>query len=283
MKERLKGLIIGVLIGTALTYGGVFAEYGENINLNELLEPIYVSFNTVKHILIKNVEKTPPDDMKPFVYNGRTYVALRYVSEAIGQNVAWDDKTGTVSIGGEVKSDVVKSYFNKLTDYDLLQKWDYFGSAWKIDGENGLMGKDNYDNILFPKINLPLYSKNYEIEVDFLASSGLRIYFAKHNSDDINNCDYVKLLSMRYSEGGGLWYTYGGLRINDKETNIDPDELNVSRTGSPFCHVKIVVKGDIAEVYLNDKYINANKVNGSIPTLGFGDGLYKNLKVTIND
>ena len=279
MKERLKGLIIGVLIGTALTCGGVFAEYGENINLNELLEPIYVSFNTVKHILIKDVEKMPPDDMKPFVYNGRTYVALRYVSEALGQNVTWDDKTGTVSIGGEVKSDVVKSYSNKLTDYDLLQKWDYFGSKWKVDGENGLYCLTDYI-AMSPKVNFPKQSNDYEVELDFLPDSeGDISIFVRYSAFDVSgkSADFCSVKDEGYFKNLHL-----GVVNGDK---TEPNDIKELTDRKQFNHLKLKVKNGICEAYINGTYINATKVKGTYFALSFygSQAHFKNLKVTIND
>ena len=35
-----------------------------------------------------------------FIENGRTYLPVRFVSEYLGANVAWDDATRTVTITG---------------------------------------------------------------------------------------------------------------------------------------------------------------------------------------
>ena len=42
-----------------------------------------------------------PSENEPFIYNGRTYVPLRVVSEALGYDVGWDDATSTVMIEAE--------------------------------------------------------------------------------------------------------------------------------------------------------------------------------------
>lgn len=59
---------------------------------------ITVFYDTVKKIMINGEDKTPLD-VKPFVYNGTTYVPLRYISEQLKTPVSWDEKTGTVYLG----------------------------------------------------------------------------------------------------------------------------------------------------------------------------------------
>lgn len=61
-------------------------------------------------------------DQKAFVDNsvGRTYVPVRFVSEALGCNVSWDDKTQTAKIakGGTWVDIQIGSINPKITDVD---------------------------------------------------------------------------------------------------------------------------------------------------------------------
>jgi len=43
-------------------------------------------------------------DVPPFIYSGRTYVPLRFVSEALGKEVRWDDQNRVVYIETGVES-----------------------------------------------------------------------------------------------------------------------------------------------------------------------------------
>lgn len=79
------GLMIGVLILGALT---VYA------NDSTMIEVYYV----IKDIVINKVSKMPEND-KPFAYQGRTYVPLRYIAEELGYSVDWDYETASVLIG----------------------------------------------------------------------------------------------------------------------------------------------------------------------------------------
>lgn len=48
--------------------------------------------------LLKNYEQEIPLDVYPFIFNGRTYLPLRAVSENMNAMVSWDQSTKTVSI-----------------------------------------------------------------------------------------------------------------------------------------------------------------------------------------
>jgi len=37
-------------------------------------------------------------DTEPFVYNGRTFVPVRFISEALNKEVIWNDDTKTIDI-----------------------------------------------------------------------------------------------------------------------------------------------------------------------------------------
>ena len=37
-------------------------------------------------------------DSEPFVYNGRTFVPVRFISEALNKEVIWNDETKTINI-----------------------------------------------------------------------------------------------------------------------------------------------------------------------------------------
>lgn len=49
--------------------------------------------------VVDGVPKTPPANAQPFIYEGTTYVPLRFLSEALGKAVEWDGETGTIYIG----------------------------------------------------------------------------------------------------------------------------------------------------------------------------------------
>lgn len=96
-KERIKGVLTGVIITlTASTMLTVFA--------NPIERAINVVYDNYK-IIIDGVDKSnTPEDSKPFIYNGRTYVPLRYIGEAMGKKVLWDGDTKSIYINDEGNS-----------------------------------------------------------------------------------------------------------------------------------------------------------------------------------
>ena len=86
LKVFVIGLLVGLLIGTSAL--GVLASTG---NKN-----IVATFRNIK-ILINGKQLATADEQ--FIYNNRTYVPLRAVSDGLGQDVEWNNATNTVSIG----------------------------------------------------------------------------------------------------------------------------------------------------------------------------------------
>lgn len=87
MKDKMKGLIIGLTIGTMLSGTAAWAAGTQ----------IEVAFRNLKY-MFDGVEKAPSDG-KSFVYEGTTYVPIRFVSEALGKPVEWDEANETIWIG----------------------------------------------------------------------------------------------------------------------------------------------------------------------------------------
>lgn len=104
MKKFITGFLLGAVLFTGMT---TFA--ATNGNLIEV-------FYNIEDIVIEGKSKMP--EQKPFVYNGSTYVPLKYVSENLGYKVGWDGKTKTVYVGdqpGENKTYPGKDIFDMNT------------------------------------------------------------------------------------------------------------------------------------------------------------------------
>lgn len=102
MKDKLKGLAAGLLIGTLFTGTAAFATNSTSIEV--FFRPLHYIFDG---------EAKAPSDGAGFIYNGSTYVPLRFVSEALGKEVNFDNDTGTIWIGkhyGGENAAVVASY-----------------------------------------------------------------------------------------------------------------------------------------------------------------------------
>ena len=105
MKNKLFVFVSGILIGMAIFTSVVFALGTEKeITVNYL--PLKFFFN--------GVEKVPPSGEEGFVYNGRTYVPLRFMAESMGQPVRWDGGTSSIFIGTEPEK------ISRLNDIQIL-------------------------------------------------------------------------------------------------------------------------------------------------------------------
>ncbi|AOY75291.1 stalk domain-containing protein [Clostridium formicaceticum] len=101
MKKFISGLMVGVTLMTGIAYAT-----GTQIE---------VSFRPLKYY-VDGIEKAPPTDQAGFIYNGRTYVPLKFVSETLGKEVKWDGDTSSIHIGG--KTVATETQINHLHNYE---------------------------------------------------------------------------------------------------------------------------------------------------------------------
>lgn len=104
--KRLRDVTVGVTLGGVL-FSGV--SYAATSN-------IAVQFLQLKYHF-DGVEKTPATGKTGFIYEGSTYVPLRFAAESLGKSVVYDNKNLEVHIGDAYAegSEV------KLTDEQRLQ------------------------------------------------------------------------------------------------------------------------------------------------------------------
>ena len=236
-----------VLIGTINVWG------------SGVLKAIYVDDAPIK-IFIDGQEKNPPDDMKPFIYNGRTYVALRYVGEAFGKQVDWNGTTRTVTIA-EPKLQRT-SYSESFTDSTRLS--DYWtkidGDMWRFDGPNGLLLAS--DGHLILNDILPDAHTNYTIEFEVAATgrgdTQLLVAFClgKNYAGEYGD---VFVFAHKYNANWSIDNTINYLsnlsdiknRFNNTIANFPDIEVN------EYISIKAQVKDRYVDLYVNGKYITS--------------------------
>lgn len=131
MKEKLKGIAIGLLMGVLLTGGISYAASRS--------ETIDVFYDNIK-IFIDGEELDPRDGdgekVEPFIYNGTTYLPVRAVGQAVGKSVEWDGVEKVVYLGakpGNVENwlDVCGPYqYKECKEYRLTNN-EYFTMSGK--------------------------------------------------------------------------------------------------------------------------------------------------------
>lgn len=145
MKERLKGMIVGLLVGTTIAGGTVWAATG--------MKTIDVMYDNIK--IYMDGELVEPKDangqtVEPFIYNGTTYLPVRAVGNAIGKEVNWDGVEKVVYLGakpGNVENwlDVCGPYqYKDGEEYRLTENKYFTMSGNKYT--NGFVLSTTYDS-----------------------------------------------------------------------------------------------------------------------------------------
>jgi len=149
MKNKLQGLVLGIVIGVLVSVTFVQA--------SGTATPIEVYFNNLI-FKFNGVEKKP--DQPGFVYNDTTYVPLRFVSESLGVPVKYNGDTGTISLG-----DVYNAYPAMTIDQEKTyvaqvktNKGDFTIELFAKDAPKTVnsfvfLAKDHfYDDVIFHRI-----------------------------------------------------------------------------------------------------------------------------------
>lgn len=96
ISAKLKYLCSGIILGGALFTGVSYAATATNIGVNFLPLKFYIDGS----------EKRLPEGQQSFVYQGTTYVPLRFVSEALGKKVGYDAPSYSVYVGKQKEGTV---------------------------------------------------------------------------------------------------------------------------------------------------------------------------------
>jgi len=117
MKKKL--VLIILLVVSLLACVTVFANASNNI-----------------HLIVNGKEISP--DTPPQIINDRTMVSVRFVAEALGLKVDWDDESSSVIITGNSNNDINQSEFPEFFTWvanaqSLIRKTDTFND---IDDES---------------------------------------------------------------------------------------------------------------------------------------------------
>lgn len=115
MKEKLKSMAVGIVIG-ALLVPTTFATIGTVTK--------DLSYNNIK-ITLDGKELTPTDAggnyVEPFIMDGTTYLPVRGIANTLGLDVEWDGTTNTVKLSTDKKDEPSADGITKIGDviYDV--------------------------------------------------------------------------------------------------------------------------------------------------------------------
>ncbi|MBD2862979.1 peptidylprolyl isomerase [Paenibacillus oceani] len=149
MKNKLQGIAIGIIIGVVFSLSFVSAS-GTSTSID-------VYFKNLR-FLFDGVEKKT--EQRSFIYEGTTYVPIRFVSEALGLPVKYFGETETIRIGRiydappAMTIDQEQTYEATITTTKGSFKVELFAKdAPKTVNNFVFLAKDGfYDNVLFHRI-----------------------------------------------------------------------------------------------------------------------------------
>ncbi|MDP5275103.1 copper amine oxidase N-terminal domain-containing protein [Chengkuizengella axinellae] len=152
--KQIKAFLLGVLVTVLLSSTVVFAAGTQ----------IEVVFSDLKY-MFDGVEKKPSTG-EGFIYEGTTYVPLRFVSEALGKDVSWDGKNSTIWVGGMPGS------FIYLTDLEYARKDQAPGDGFYFNEKNAIPGEKAHKSIGVKITDGNLNSIDYNLNGEFKELTG---------------------------------------------------------------------------------------------------------------
>ncbi|MEF3313841.1 stalk domain-containing protein [Paenibacillus sp. GYB004] len=119
MNDKVKGFIAGAAVMSLFSGSVAFAATSTQIE---------VYFKNLKY-MVDGIEKKPSEG-QGFIYEGTTYVPLRFIGESLSKDVNWDGETETIWVG---KRD---GDFKYLTDVEYARvdgsaKENLYFNEWK--------------------------------------------------------------------------------------------------------------------------------------------------------
>ncbi len=144
IKERLKGMISGLIIGTLVVGGGVFAKQA-----SEMIEVEYSNIKVYKDNVLCELKDANGSTIEPFIYNGTTYMPVRGTASLADMQVTWDGATQSVYLWDDMVPDGTP-FLEACPPYDNGGCGTYLateGQSFSMAGEkysNGLASSNGY-------------------------------------------------------------------------------------------------------------------------------------------
>ena len=181
--ERIKGIVIGIMLTSIImTTGPAFARIAQ--------ETITVNFNNIRIAIDGRVMQT---ENEPFIYNGRTYLPVRDVADAMGFDVTWENATNTVHLTSRTNLNAVPNYppHNPVTPVPPI------GEIRPGQSSGGSQGSRPSN----PAISL---ERAIQIAYADLADRNINANFRKDSGMDWERRQWVWELEFRPTNGRGV-------------------------------------------------------------------------------
>ena len=173
MLNKIKYTTLGFILGAILFMGLGF------IYANSNAEEILAHFNNIKIIVNGQQVEMDDDDVEPFIYEGRTMVPVRFVSEALGADVDWDGNTNTVIINSKNNIKLEKNE-NFTEPENFIQMLPEDKPKQTVDGITIYYFNEagEYDNNGMPYVNLLSVINRYnDLSTELNTNKGIDLYY----------------------------------------------------------------------------------------------------------
>lgn len=201
--RKFKGFIVGVICGALLMVSVPAAAKVSK-------EAIEVVYNNLK-VEVNGVRVIMPTDVEPFLYKGTTYLPVRAIAEALGEEVNYDSATATVQIGSIAN----QSSNGNVDIIDFIAKTPVYNGTLKIDN----LDSDTKSNYIKVRQQEILFNNIISVgSGDLLLNSNyskLKATFAIKDNMDLKGLGFCSI-SVMGSKGETLDTLFTTLDYNDK-------------------------------------------------------------------
>lgn len=226
-------------ISEALEYDVKWDNENRTVTINNNNKNMVLTINN-KNINVDGQSKTT--DVAPALYNNRTYVPIRFISENFGINVDWDNENRTVVLENNKYSNLSKEeneYLNTISNYTKITedkfneiKSYFFENASKYSNDeivakfNELSSEINTNVKKISDLNVPeKFSKSHKLFLDAMENvqdmlNGYKEALLDGNSDIAKKVMNLQTkFSIKISEASKALQA----ELNNKEYTPDKD------------------------------------------------------------
>jgi hypothetical protein len=158
MKFSLKSFMLGVFISSVL-FTSLSVTFANDVNLIGS-QNITAFFNDIKIKI--NGSEVENMDVEPFIYQGRTFIPVRFVAEELEMEVRWNETTNTVEL------DTIKKEEYSQMSTEIYIKTEYKGMS-AIEFNNSIYIKlvdiPNFYEVKIYQVNRIFIVKKSELEI----------------------------------------------------------------------------------------------------------------------
>lgn len=240
MKKASWKIVSSIALLFVCFSGVAFASNSSKIN---------VFFEDLKYVINGQVMK-PDSSTQGFIYKNTTYVPLRFVSEALGQNVRWNNQSKTITLENNnmtgTELNVVTEENEKLKQ-EIGQLKNEISALKKQSGSNEVVWKEFKHGNITLKFTESAYEKYSYLETEYnQLTEVLNTYFG---IKDVNNP--VTMYIQRQTDHTQLSNSGSFYESGAKISVLNPDD-NYNYTGDAA--VRFVFIHELAHVYQDAKW-----------------------------